>query len=69
VAADASRLTMAVRQDDVAGDRAYGRVDVAAHVGQSQADTWHVLIGKKGCHVAHSGAATWHPIIGSLVSC
>jgi hypothetical protein len=31
----------------VAGDRAYDKVDVAAHVGQSQADTWHVLIGKK----------------------
>ena len=27
-----------VRQVDVA-------VDVAAHVGQSEADTWHVLIG------------------------
>jgi hypothetical protein len=37
-------------------------------VGQSQADTWHVLIGREGCHVAQSRAATWHPIIGSLVN-
>jgi hypothetical protein len=38
-------------QADAASDRAYGRVDVVADVGESNADTWRVLNGFKG--------ATW----------